>query len=239
MYGTYPTKSGLVDQDISNQLKAIYADYQLSLKLQGKNGFGFLTADNYENYLLQYFLIPSANAYLKGLTEDKRNNYLASNKWITWTDKGALFVFPDYVSHVGRMKNIPAFDDFDRRQPEPLLFGNKTTDSRHFTNFSLQLSAGDKNAGIDSELKKLVNMMNANYFIREGNKDCANYWWLRNGSSDNHTSQTVMVNLATGLENQNKTVDAALYWDGGHCADNDPEGMVKWMGKITNYSVIK
>jgi len=239
MYGTYPTKSGLVDQDISNQLKAIYADYQLSLKLQGKNGFGFLTADNYENYLLQYFLIPSANEYLIGLTEDKRNNYLTSNKWITWTDKGALFVFPDYVSHVGRMKNMPAFDDFDKKQPEPVLFGNKTTDSRHFTNFSLQLSTGVKNAEIDNELKILVNMMNAFYFIREDNKGCANYWWLRNGSSDNHTSQTVMVNLATGLENQNKIVDAALYWDGGHCADNNPEGMVKWMGKITNYSVIK
>ena len=239
MYGTYPTKSGLVDQEISNQLKAIYADYQLSLKLQGRNGFGFLTADNYENYLLQYFLIPSANEYLKGLTEEKRNNYLASNKWITWTDKGASFVFPDYVSHVGRMKGIPAFDDFNKKQPEPVLFGNKTTDSRHFTNFSLQHSTGDKNAEIDSELNMLVNMMNANYFIREGNKECANYWWLRNGSSDNHTSQTVMVNLATGLENQNKIVDAALYWDGGHCADNDPEGMVKWMGKITNYSVIK
>jgi hypothetical protein len=239
MFGTYPTRSGLVDQDLSNQLKKIYADYQLSLKLQGKNGFGFLTAGNYENYLLQYFLIPSANEYLKGLTEEKRNNYLASNKWITWTDKGASFVFPDYVSHVGRMKNIPAFDDFDKKQPEPVLFGNRTIDSRHFTNFSLQHSTGDKNAMIDSELKMLVNMMNANYFIREGNKDCANYWWLRNGSSDNHTSQTVMVNLATGLENKNKIVDAALYWDGGHCADNDPEGMVRWMGKITNYSVIK
>ncbi len=239
MYGIYPTRSGLVDQDLSKQLKAIYADYQLSLKLQGKNEFGFLTADNYENYLLQYYLIPSANEYLKGLTEEKRNNYLASNKWITWTDKGASFSFPDYVSHVGRMKNIPAFDDFDRKQPEPVLFGNEITDSRHFTDFSLQHSTGDKNARIDIELKKLVNMMNANYFIREGNKGCANYWWLRNGSSDNHTSQTVMVNLATGLENQNKTVDASLYWDGGHCADNDPECMVKWMGKITNYSVIK
>ena len=237
MYGSYPTKSGFVDQEISRQLKVLYEDYQLSLKLEGKNGFGFITADNYEKYLLQYYLFPSANKYLKGLTEQKRNEYLAKNKWISWTENGASFAFQDYVSHVGRMKNMPAFDDFNMSQPEPNLFGNKSTDSRHFTNFSLQHSTGDKNAGVDSELKKLVNMMNANYFIREGNKDCANYWWLRNGSSDNHTSQTVMVNLATGLENQNKSVDAALFWDGGHCADNDPEGMVRWMGKITNYSV--
>ena len=168
MYGTYPTRSGLVDQDISNQLKAIYADYQLSLKLQGKNGFGFLTADNYENYLLQYFLIPSANEYLKGLTEEKRNNYLASNKWITWTDKGASFVFPDYVSHVGRMKSIPAFDDFDKKQPEPVLFGNKTIDSRHFTNFSLQHSTGDKNASDRQRIKNACKHDECELFHKRG-----------------------------------------------------------------------
>ncbi|MFZ0281565.1 MAG: subtype B tannase, partial [Bacteroidales bacterium] len=162
MYGAYPSKSGLVDQEISKQLKALYEDYQLSLKLQGKNGFGFLTADNYKKYLLQYFLIPSANEYLKGLTEENRYEYLAINKWITWTEKGASFSFRDYVSHVGRMKSMPAFDDFNRTQPEPILFGDKTTDSRHFTNFSLQHSTGDKNAMIDNDLKMLVNMMNAN-----------------------------------------------------------------------------
>jgi len=237
MYGSYPTKSGLVDQEISRQLKALYEDYQLSLKLQGKNGFGFLTADNYKQYLLQYYLIPSANKFLKGLTEQKRNEYLAKNKWISWTENGASFAFQDYVSHVGRMKNMPAFDDFNMSQPEPNLFGNKTTDSRHFTNFSIQHSAGDGNAMIDNDLKILINMMNANYFIREDNKACAGFWWLRNGSSDNHTSQTVLVNLATGLENRNKIVDAALFWDGGHCADNDPEGLIRWIWKITAYTI--
>ena len=49
------------------------------------------------------------------------------------------------------MKGLPAFDDFNMKQPEPDLFGNKTTAARHFTNFSLQQSTGDKNAEIDSE----------------------------------------------------------------------------------------
>ena len=79
--------------------------------------------------------------------------------------------------------------------------------------------------------------MNANYFIRQDNKDCADYWWIRNGSSDNHTSQTVMVNLATGLEIRNKIVNASVFWDGGHCADGDPEGLILWIGKITNYAI--
>ena len=236
MYGTLPTKSGLVDQELSKQLKASYAEYQKSLNSEGKNGFGILSADNYDKYLLQYYLVPSANKYLKELPDNARREYLAKNTWITWTDKGAAFAFADYVKHVGRMKGLPAFDDFNMKQPEPELFGNTTTAARHFTNFSLQQFTGDKNAEIDGELKTVVNMMNAMYFTAQGNKDCAPKWWLRNGSSDNHTSQTVMVNLATSLENLNRDVNAWVFWDGGHCADDDPEGLITWIGIVTGYS---
>jgi len=236
MYGSSPTRSGLVDQELSKQLKTSYAEYQKSLNLKGKNGFGTITADNYDEYLLRYYLIPSANKYLKGLTDEKRKKYLENNKWITWTEKGAAFAFTDYVTHVGRMKGLPAFDDFDLRQPEPNLFGNTTTAARHFTNFSLQHSTGNKSMEIDDDLKTLVNMMNAMYFIGQDNSGCAAYWWIRQGTSDNHTSQTVMANLATSLENQNKDVNTWLYWDAGHGADEDPEDFIAWIGKATGYS---
>jgi hypothetical protein len=235
-YGTTPTRSGTVDQELSKQLKDSYTDYQASLNLLGKNGFGTLTADNYDEYLLKLYLIPSANEYLKELLEEKRKEYLENNKWITLADSGATFSFADYVAHVGRMKSLPAFDDFDMKQPEPNLFGNNTTDSRHFTNFSLRQSTGDSNAEVDSEVKDMVNMMNAMYFVGQNNSGCAGYWWLRNGSSDNHTSQTVMVNLATNLENLNKQVNAWVFWDGGHCADYDPEGFIMWIGNVTGFS---
>ncbi|MEZ4898059.1 MAG: hypothetical protein R2806_14555 [Saprospiraceae bacterium] len=45
--------------------------------------------------------------------------------------------------------------------------------------------------------------------------------------------QTVMINLATSLENQSKKVNSWLFWDGGHCADDDPEGLIRWMKMIT------
>jgi hypothetical protein len=236
MYGTTPTRSGLVNQELSKQLKASYAEYQKTLNSKGKNGFGILSADNYDKYLLQYYLVPSVNKYLEELSDNARTEYLAKNAWITWTDKGAAFAFADYVKHVGRMKGLPAFDDFSMKQPEPELFGNTTTAARHFTNFSLQQSTGDMNAEIDSELKTVVNMMNAMYFIGLGNSGCAPKWWLRNGSSDNHTSQTVMVNLATSLENLNREVNAWVFWDGGHCADDDPEGLIDWIGTVTGFS---
>ena len=236
MYGTTPARSGLVDQGLSKQLKESYAQYQKSLNLQGKNGFGTITADNYDEYLMKYYLIPSANKYLRGLPEERRTEYLANNKWITWTGKGAAFNFTDYVAHVGRMKGLPAFDDFDVRQPEPNLFGNTTTAARHFTNFSLRHSTGNKSMEIDSDLKTLVNMMNAMYFIGQDNSDCAGYWWIRQGTSDNHTSQTVMANLTTSLENRNKDVNTWLYWDAGHGADEDPEDFIAWIRKATGYS---
>ncbi len=238
-YGSLPARSGLVDQELSNQLKSMFSAYQASLKLQGKDGFGLITADNYDEYLLKFYLFPSADKYLKGLGDEKRKEYLQKNTWITWSDQGSKFTFKDYVSHVGRMKGLPAFDDFSMSQPEPNLFGNKTTDSRHFTNFSLRHSTGNMNAEIDSEVTELVNMMNAMYFIRNNNKDCAGYWWLRNGTSDNHTSQTVMVNLVISLENLKKDVNSWTFWDGGHCADEDPEGFIDWIGRITGYNEVK
>ncbi len=235
MYGTTPGRSGLVDQELSKQLKASYTLYQTSLNLQGKNGFGTITADNYDKYLLQFYLVPSANKYLKGLPDEKRNEYLANNKWITWSDKGASFSFADYVTHVGRMKGLPAFDDFNMKQPEPLLFGNKTTEARHFTSFSLQQASGNKSAEVDSEVKTLVNLMNAMYFIGLNNSGCTKNWWLRQGTSDNHTSQTVITNLAASLENRNMEVNTWLYWDAKHGADEDPEDFIAWIGNITGF----
>ena len=236
MYGTLPTGSGSVDQELSKQLNDGYAKYQASMNLQGKNNFGAITADNYDKYLLKFYLIPSANKFLKDMIDEKRNEYLANNKWINWANNESTFAFSDYVTHVGRMKGLPAFDDFNCKQPEPVLFGNKTSDARHFTNFSLQQSTGDKNAKIDDEVQTLVNMMNAMYFIGQNNKDCTKYWWLRQGTSDNHTSQTVIANLGTSLENLGKNVNTFLYWDGKHGADEDAEEFITWIGNITGFA---
>jgi BD-FAE len=236
MYGTTPSSSGLVDQELSKKLKALYSDYQSSLKLEGKSGFGTLTADNYDKYLLLHYLIPSANRYLTGLPPEKRKAYLAKNKWIVWRTMGATFTFSDYVKHVGRMKGLPAFDDFELKQPEPNLFGNKTKAARHFTSFSQRNTSGNSGAELDSDLRTVVKMMNAMYFIGLDNIGCSRFWWLRQGTADNHTSISVIANLATSLENRNKDVNTLLYWDAGHGADEDAEDFIAWIDKVTGFS---
>jgi hypothetical protein len=143
---------------------------------KGRDGFGTLTADNYGAYLLKYFLIPSANKYLKGLTDEKRTGYLAVNPWIAWDGDSASFSFKDYVAHVGRQKSLPANDVFDLSGSKTILFGNETTNARHFTNFALRKTTGDPNATVDNELQAVVNMMNPLYFIGQKNPGCTQYW---------------------------------------------------------------
>ena len=237
MWGALPAGSALVDQALSKQLKDAFAAYQASLKLQGKNGFGTLTADNYDKYLLQAYLFPAANKYLKALTDDQRKQYLENNKWIAWSGSAATFTFADYQKHVGRMKSLPAFDDFNLAQPENNEFGSKTVDSRHFTEFSLR--RGNPSAKLDSDIPTLVNLMNPMYFIGQNNPAVAPHWWIRLGTSDAHTSLTVAANLAASLENRNKDVSALMYWDAGHGADQDAEDMIAWIGGITGFATRK
>jgi acetyl esterase/lipase len=236
MYGNVPARSGLVNQELSRRLKDAFAAYQASLKIQGKSGFGTLTADNYATYLLKTYLYPAANKYLRGLTEEQRAAYLAKNPWLAWSDSGATFTFADYVAHVGRMKGLPAFEDFEMRQSEPNVFGNKTTDSRHFTDFSLRQASGNADARIDDGLRTALNLRNPMYFICQNDRHMAGHWWTRMGTSDNHTSLTVVGNLAASLENRNQDVNTLLYWDAGHGADEDAEDFIAWIGRITGFS---
>lgn len=57
--------------------------------------------------------------------------------------------------------------------------------------------------------------------------------WIINGTRHNHNSKTVFGNLVTGLEYLDNCFNAWLFWDGGHCANDDPEGFIKWIGQTT------
>jgi acetyl esterase/lipase len=237
-FGTTPVGSELVNQSISEQLKDDFSVYQASLNLQGINGYGTITAENYGDYLVETYLIPSANEYLNALSNEDRETYLSDRTWINWSDNSASFSFEDFVPYIGRLKNMPAFDAFDLSAWENSLFGNSTTNARHFTNFSLQYDSGDPGAEIDGELQTIVNMMNPMYFIEQNNTDCVQYWFIRSGAADPHTAHTVLGNLAAILENTGKDVNASLYWDGGHGVNQDPEAFVAWVSEITDYPLV-
>jgi acetyl esterase/lipase len=235
-WGTTPLNGELVDQAVSQPLAAAFDDYQASLQLEGENGYGLLIAGNYGDYLVQAYLAPSATQYLAALADEERDAYLAENPWITWDGSSASFRWADYVAHVGRMKDLPAFDALDLSAAENGLFGDATTAARHFTEFSVQTAGGDPSATLDADVQTLVELMNPMSFIANGCEGCAQYWWIRHGTADSNTALTVITNLALSLQAQGKDVNLSLYWDAGHGADEDPEAFIAWIGEITGYA---
>ena len=220
---------GLVDQALSAELKELFKAYQTNLNLDGLNGYGKVTGDNLEDYLMKTYLLPEASRYLKALSPQEQKAYLAEKRWISFDGETASFTFSDFLHYKGRMKGLPAFDDFDKSMAEPDLFGTETVKTRHFTEFSLKHDANETAQALSEDLKVIINMMNPMYFALNRNPGCAPHWWIRHGAIDRDTSLPIVTNMATALENIGKDVNARLVWDGGHCADDDPDGLMMWM----------
>ncbi|GGZ04883.1 subtype B tannase [Streptomyces poonensis] len=224
----------LVDQTVSKELKNAFADYQASLKLRAK-GFGTLTARNLDEYLLKTYVEPAATRYLAALSESERSTYLASNQFITWSGGKATFTWADFLTHVGaRKKDAPAFDAFDLSSGENNLFGKGTTQARHFTQYSLRHESGGS-ARLDGDIPEKLRLMNPMYFIAQRNKGMARHWWIRVGTKDSDTSLSVVGNLAASLKALGAEVNAAMYWDKGHGANDDAGDFIEWIAQVTGY----
>lgn len=224
--------AGMVDQELSKALAAEFPPYQDSLKLTGMNDYGPVTADNLKDYILKVFLVPAANKAWGESTPEQQAQYLKENPWFTFDGENTVFTFEDYLTHCGRMKGLPAFDDFHKAMAEPILFGTATQNSRHFTTFSLKHDPNETETELSEDLKAVINLMNPMYFIAENNPGCAPNWWIRHGACDKDTSLPIVTNLATAVYDIGKNVSARLIWDGGHCADDDTEGFMIWMQEL-------
>ncbi|WP_406352387.1 subtype B tannase [Streptomyces sp. NBC_00658] len=236
-WGTNPLSSGAqVDQSLSNELRSNFAEYQASLNLKGKGGFGRITARNYDEYLVRTYLEPSATKYLAALSDADRTTYLAAHPGISWSGGKASFAWSDFLTHVGaRKKNVPSFDLFDLSSGENNLFGVDTTKARHFTEWSLRKATGDAAARLDADLPEKIELLNPMPFIERKNPHRARNWFIRVGTKDSDTSLTVVGNLAASLENLGDNVDTYMYWDGAHGANQDAPAFMTWIGKVTGY----
>ena len=232
-FGASEPRTGTIDRTVSDELKDRFKSYQASLGFSGNNGYGGVTADNLGEYMVTRYLAPSAGAFLMGLSAEKREAYLRQNPWLHWDGRKASFTYAEFAArHVTRFKGAPAFSAFDLSAPETNLFGDEHTDSRLFTDYSLQHVTKDASA-----LRKTVDLMNPMYFIRQRNPGAAQHWWIHHGAIETDSAPTNAVNLTLGLENMGRDVHMALYWDAGHCEDLDPIGFITWIGKITGYHI--
>ncbi|MBV9447018.1 MAG: hypothetical protein JO345_14135 [Streptosporangiaceae bacterium] len=240
MWGTLKYSTGkLVNQTYSKQLIDAFGGYQDTLALPGINGYGTLTAENYAAYLLTDYLKPAATKALsQTLTTTGRETYLKKNTWITWSGGQAAFTWDKFLDHVGsRSKSVPAFDAFDLSATENSVYGDATSNARHFTLYSLRHATGNSSAQLPSDLPQTIAMMNPLYHLRRKNPFRARYWWIRTGTLDTNTAHTVVCNLAAITTGLGDNVNSALYWDGGHAVNYDSPDLIEWIGKLTGYSL--
>ncbi|QIY77118.1 subtype B tannase [Streptomyces sp. RLB1-33] len=236
-WGTNVTASTgkVVDQTVSRALRAQFAEYQASLRLRGLNGFGPLTARNYDDYLVETYLQPSATKYLAALSEADRATYLAANTFITWSGGRATFTWADFLTHVGaRKKTTPAFDAFDLSAGENNEFGAGTTEARHFTAYGAKNdTTGLATKRVASDIPEKLDLMNPMHHIGEENPGRSRHWWIRLGTKDSDTSLTVSANLAAALDNLGDDVNHLYYWDEGHGSNVDPGDFLTWVAKVS------
>ncbi|MGW7237174.1 subtype B tannase [Streptomyces sp. NPDC054804] len=239
-WGSNATQSTgkVVDQTVSKDLRGQFAEYQAALKLRGLDGFGPLTARNYDAYLLKQYLEPSATTYLAALSDSDRETYLAANTFITWSGGRATFDWDGYLTHVGaRKKTTPAFDAFDLSAGENNEFGAGTTESRHFTAFGAKNdSTGLSTKRVASDIPEKLNLMNPMFHLVEKvNERRSKHWWIRLGTNDTDTSHVISANLAARLDNLGDDVNHLYYWDQGHGANTDPGDFITWIAEVTGF----
>lgn len=111
-----------------------------------------------------------------------------------------------------------------------------THDARHFTLYSLRHATGNSSAQLPSDLNSTLPMMNPMYHLRNKNPSRARHWWIRTGALDTNTAHTVVGNLAAITTDLGDSVNAKLYWDGGHAVDFDSPDLMSWIGELAGYN---
>ncbi|WP_328748226.1 alpha/beta hydrolase [Streptomyces sp. NBC_00285] len=244
-WGTNALSTGKqVDQAVSKELQAQFAEYQAKLRLRGLkgSGFGVLTARNYDEYLVKQYLEPSATTYLAALSDSARETYLAANTFITWKNGKATFTWAGFLTHVGaRKKTVPAFDAFDLSAGENNLFGAGTTETRHFTAYSAKNdTTGLSTKRVASGIPETLRLMNPMYhLVEKANGKRSKHWWIRLGTNDSDTSHVVSANIAAAAAGLGDDVNHLYYWDQGHGANTDPGDFITWIAKVTGYKKAK
>jgi hypothetical protein len=97
----------------------------------------------------------------------------------------------------------------------------------------LRHATGDASADLEADVSLKLDQMNPMHFLAKANPGRAKHWWIRVGTKDTDTSLTVVANLAAALDNLGDDVNAAIYWDAGHGANEDADAFITWIGRVS------
>ena len=225
---TYKTGTFTAEQTkVSADLKKDFPAYLNSLQLKDRKGKRLtLNAKGEGSFkeLLKQTIIAAAEKAQKGGTDLSQYSFLTlKNGKVTAID------WEGYITYMERHKTPPAFDALDLSTGENQLFGDSTTDKKHFTPYALKNSTTESQMA-DANIVKLMNPMS---FIGKKNAHLPKYWRIRHGAKDSDTSAAISLILATTLQNYRYIVDYALPWDKPHSGDYDLEELFDWAEKIS------
>lgn len=183
-----------------------------------------LGAGTFKRYLLNQLQASATRAKQEGAA-------MGSVSWLKETDSGFIADWDRYIESTGRLKKAPAFDSLDLSSGENSLFGDSTTDTRHFTTWGLTYHTGPSTAGELAPVQ-VVTMMNPMNFIGVSQVNTSVHWRIRHGTADNDTALAVPAMLALKLENSGKQVDFALPFGQSHGGDYDLPELFDWIEKL-------
>ena len=234
------TKGSLTEEEIalSHELAKQFPEYVNSLALSVPKNNTKLTENDSKtgelNSLIMNYIEDSLKNKISELEKDgtadseKKKAELLARPYIKTDSNGKIsidqFAFMEYI---GRQKLPGAFDSLNANTGENSLFGDETTDFKHFTEYALKNSKTNAPMA-DSKIVKLMNAMN--YL---GNAQSARYWRIRHGTSDRDTAFAIPVLLALSAEQKaGATVDFYMPWDVPHSGDYDLEELFAWVNTI-------
>mgnify|MGYP002624704691 FL=1 len=234
------TKGSLTEEEIalSHELAKQFPEYVNSLALSVPKNNTKLTENDSKtgelNSLIMNYIEDSLKNKISELEKDgtadseKKKAELFARPYIKTDSNGKIsidqFAFMEYI---GRQKLPGAFDSLNADTGENSLFGDETTDFKHFTEYALKNSKTNAPMA-DSKIVKLMNAMN--YL---GNAQSARYWRIRHGTSDRDTAFAIPVLLALSAEQKaGATVDFYMPWDVPHSGDYDLEELFAWVNTI-------
>lgn len=210
----------------SDFLVARFADYVNSLGLEDGTGTSLeLSSDgsgSFRNYVTSFVVQSAQRALDQGADLSGMPWITVENSRVTALDLAA------HARYATRMKQLPAFDQWDLRSPENELFGTAKQQFQHFTEYGKAHST----AGGELCDSRTVALMNPLTFAKGDRSQVCRHWRIRFGTLDRDTSMAVSVIFAAVLRQAGFDVDYFMPWEIPHAGDYDMDELFTWIRSL-------
>lgn len=210
----------------SDHLVEKFAGYVNNLRLTDEQGF-HLTLEKdgtgpFRNYVTKYLIVSAQKAL-------DNNADLSGMPWIVVENgKITALSLSEHAKYSTRMKQLPAFDQWNLGSPENELFGTANNQFQHFTQYGYEHgTVGGKIAD-----PHMVALMNPLTFADGAASQVCNHWRIRFGTLDRDTSMAISVIFANILAKNGCNVDYFMPWELPHSGDYDMDELFEWIRHI-------